>query len=60
LKTPPYPPRKRGGKGPSRLCKRRHIYRLGDLVRAAEEILIAMAALARMQRAATLVPTKSS
>jgi len=37
-------------------AKRRHIYRLGDLVRASEAILIAMTALARMQRPAVLAP----
>jgi pyroglutamyl-peptidase len=37
-------------------AKRRHIYRLGDLVRASEAILIAMTALARMQRPAALAP----
>jgi pyroglutamyl-peptidase len=59
LQTPPYPPRKRGGKGPSRLCKqRRHVHRLNDLVRASEAILVAMVALARMQRPVTLAPTK--
>jgi pyroglutamyl-peptidase len=41
-------------------AKRRRPYRLGDLVRAGEAILIAMAALARVQRPATLAPTKSS
>jgi pyroglutamyl-peptidase len=38
--------------------QRRRGYRLGDLVRASEAILIAMAALARTQRPATLPPTK--
>ena len=37
-------------------AKRRHVYRLGDLVRASEAILVAMAALARTQRPATLAP----
>jgi pyroglutamyl-peptidase len=41
-------------------AKRRHAYRLDDLVRASEAILVAMVALARMQRPATLAPTKSS
>jgi pyroglutamyl-peptidase len=40
------------------LAKRRRGYRLGDLVRASEAILIAMAALARTHRPATLAPTK--
>jgi pyroglutamyl-peptidase len=40
--------------------KRRHRYRLGDLVRASEAILVAMAALARTQRPATLAPSKPS
>jgi pyroglutamyl-peptidase len=39
--------------------KQRRVYRLGDLVRAAEAILVAMAALARTRRPATLAPTKS-
>ena len=37
-------------------AKRRRGYRLGDLVRASEAILIAMAALARTQRPAALAP----
>jgi pyroglutamyl-peptidase len=41
-------------------AKRRRVCRLGDLVRASEAILIAMAALARTQQAATLAPTKPS
>jgi pyroglutamyl-peptidase len=41
-------------------AKRRPAYQLGDLVRASEAILIAMAALARTRRPATLAPTKSS
>jgi pyroglutamyl-peptidase len=45
---------------PSRPCKRRRVYRLGDLVRASEAILIAMTALARMERPATLAPTNRS
>jgi pyroglutamyl-peptidase len=39
-------------------AKRRRVYRLGDLVRASEAILIAMTALARTQRPAKLAPTK--
>jgi pyroglutamyl-peptidase len=41
-------------------AKRRRAYRLDDLVRASEAILVAMAALARTQRPATLAPTKLS
>jgi pyroglutamyl-peptidase len=41
-------------------AKRRHGYRTGELVRASEAILVAMMALARMQRPATLAATKSS
>jgi pyroglutamyl-peptidase len=41
-------------------AKRRRAYRLGDLVRASEAILIAMAALARTQPPATLAPPKAS
>jgi pyroglutamyl-peptidase len=52
------PPIKRKARPTS--AKRRHGYRLGDLVRASEAILIAMAALARTQRPATLAPTKLS
>jgi pyroglutamyl-peptidase len=39
-------------------AKRQRVYRLSDLVRASEAILVAMAALARTQRPATLAPTK--
>ncbi len=46
------------GKSRPSSTKRRHVYRLGDLVRASEAILVAMAALARVQRPATLAPTK--
>jgi pyroglutamyl-peptidase len=40
-------------------AKRRRAYRLDDLVRASEAILVAMAALARTQRPATLAPKPS-
>jgi pyroglutamyl-peptidase len=52
------PPVKRKARPTS--SKRRGGYRVDDLVRASEAILIAMAALARTQRPATLVPTKPS
>jgi pyroglutamyl-peptidase len=39
-------------------AKRRRAYRLGDLVHASEAILVAMVALARTQRPATLAPAK--
>jgi pyroglutamyl-peptidase len=52
------PPVKRKARPSS--AKRRRVYRLADLVRASEAILVAMAALARTQRAATLAPTKPS
>jgi pyroglutamyl-peptidase len=52
------PPVKRKARRSS--AKRRRGYRLDDLVRASEAILVAMAALARMQRPATLAPTKLS
>jgi pyroglutamyl-peptidase len=39
-------------------AKQRRVYRLGDIVRASEAILVAMTALARMQRPATLAPIK--
>jgi pyroglutamyl-peptidase len=41
-------------------AKRRRVYRMSDLVRASEAILIAMAALARTRRPATLTPRKPS
>jgi pyroglutamyl-peptidase len=40
--------------------RRRPGFRLADLVRAGEAILLAMTALARAQRTATLAPGKSS
>jgi pyroglutamyl-peptidase len=52
------PPMKRKARPWS--AKPRRLYRLDDLVRASEAILVAMAALARTQRAATLAPTKPS
>jgi pyroglutamyl-peptidase len=41
-------------------AKRRRVYGMSDLVRASEAILIAMAALARTRRPATLTPRKPS
>jgi hypothetical protein len=51
------PPVKRKARRSS--AKPRRLYRLDDIVRASEAILVAMAALARTQRPATLAPKRS-